>query len=70
MVRNNSTRSGRPRPSAGVALVLLAAVAVSAVAAGSMIGFVALTKSLAWAVVAAVLVSWLLGFPDGYRGTR
>jgi hypothetical protein len=53
-----------------VALVLLAAVAVSAVAAGSMIGFVALTKSLAWAVVAAVLVSWLLGFPDGYRGTR
>jgi proline iminopeptidase len=49
-----------------VVLVILAAAAVSVLAAGSMIGFAALTKSTTAAVVGAVLTaalaSWVLGF--------
>jgi hypothetical protein len=47
-------------------IIFLAALAVSVLAAASMIGFAALTTSLAWSVVGAVLVaagaSWILGF--------
>jgi proline iminopeptidase len=47
-------------------IILGAAVLVSLLAAASMIGVAALTKSLAWAVAAAVLVavlaSWVFGF--------
>jgi pimeloyl-ACP methyl ester carboxylesterase len=47
-------------------LVIVAAVAVSALAAGSMIGFAALTKSTTGATVGGVLVaalaSWVLGY--------
>ncbi len=48
-------------------IILLAAVLVGLLAALSMIGFAALTGSLAWSVVgavlAALLASWLLGLP-------
>jgi proline iminopeptidase len=47
-------------------IIFVAAVLVSLLAAGSMIGFAALTKSPAWSVAAAVLVavlaSWIFGF--------
>src|SRR3954464_3155238 len=47
-------------------IVFLAAILVSLLTAVSMIGFVALTKSLGWSaafgVVVAVAASWILGF--------
>jgi pimeloyl-ACP methyl ester carboxylesterase len=52
-------------------IIFLAAILVSVLAAGSMIGFAALTKSLAWSAVAAVLVavlaSWVFGFLIWHR---
>ena len=47
-------------------IIFLAAVLVSLLTALSMIGFAALTGSLAWSVIgtvfAAIVVSWALGF--------
>lgn len=47
-------------------IIFLAAVLVSVLAALTMIGFAALTRSLAWSVIGgllvAALVSWVLGF--------
>jgi hypothetical protein len=47
-------------------IIFAAAVLVSVLAAGSMIGFAALMGSLAWVVIGgvltAVLGSWLFGF--------
>lgn len=46
-------------------IIFLAAVLVSVLAALTMIGFAALTRSLAWSVIGgllvAALVSWVLG---------
>ena len=63
---DNSSHAPRRHPVRRALIIFLAAVLVSLLAAATMIGFAALTKSLAWAVAAAVLVallaSWVLGF--------
>jgi proline iminopeptidase len=65
-VRNDHGAMTRGRLLRRIALTVLAAVAASALAAGTMIGISALTGSLGWAVVGAVLAafltSWLFGF--------
>jgi proline iminopeptidase len=65
-VTDNRTRAPRRRPVRRAVIIFAAAVLVSVLAAGSMIGFAALMGSLAWVVIGgvltAVLGSWLLGF--------
>jgi Flp pilus assembly protein TadB len=59
-------RSGRSAKRSPRLIILPAAIVVSLLAALSMIEIAALTGSLAWSVigtvVAAILVSWVLGF--------
>ena len=66
VVTETSHRGPRRRHVRRALIIFVAAVLVSLLAAASMIGLAALTKSLAWAVVAAVLVavlaSWVFGF--------
>ncbi len=61
MSLDNSLRAARR-----ALIIFLAAVLVSVLAALTMIGFAALTRSLAWSVIGgllvAALVSWVLGF--------
>jgi hypothetical protein len=56
----------RLRPVRRALIIFLAAVLVSVLAALTMIGSAALTRSLAWSVIGgllvAALVSWILGF--------
>ena len=67
-------RAPRRRPARRALIIFVAALLVSLLAAASMIGFAALTKSLSWAVVAAVLVavlaSWALGSSSGAGSGR
>ena len=62
-VTDTPHRAPRRRPVRRALIIFVAALLVSLLAAASTIGFAALTKSLSWAVVAAVLVavlaSWL-----------